>query len=230
MRSLAHRCLAVTLSPEPMDEATTHRLPDGTLVRTRPLRPEDRDKLRNGFARLSPESKYRRFFSTPATLSEATLDYLTRTDGRDHVAIGAERAEKGADTSYGIGIARFVRLAEEPTAAEAAVAVIDEMQRHGVGRLLLHELIKAARERGITTFVCHVLPGNTLVTSLLRDIDAQALPHLEEGMLTYRMTLPDPSADERGEGAMFRLFRLAAEGLQVIFRRLPGSGPDADEP
>jgi GNAT superfamily N-acetyltransferase len=214
---------------QPMDEATTHRLPDGILVRTRPLRPEDRDKLRNGFARLSPESKYRRFFSAPATLSDATLDYLTRTDGRDHVAIGAELADKGVDTSYGIGIARFVRVAEEPTTAEAAVAVIDEMQHRGVGRVLLHELIEAAREREITTFVCHVLPGNEPVKSLLHDFDAQAVPHLEDGLLTYRLTLPD-AADERGEGAMFRLFRLAAEGLQVIFRRVPGSAPDADEP
>ncbi len=211
-----------------MDDGTTHRLPDGTLVRTRPLRPDDREKLRNGFARLSPESKYRRFFSAPATLSEASLDYLIHTDGQDHVAIGAERGEDGADTSYGIGIARFVRLAEDPTTAEAAVAVIDEMQHHGVGRLLLHQLIKAARERGVTTFVCHVLPENAPVQALLHDLDAEATPRLEDGLLTYRLTLPDAVLDEREAGAMYRLFRLAAKGLQVIFRRVPGSVPEPD--
>ncbi len=89
---------------------TTHRLADGTLVRIRPIRSDDRDRLRNGFARLSAESKYRRFFAAPATLSESTLDYLTGTDGWNHLALGAELAAPGADTSYGLGIARFVRL------------------------------------------------------------------------------------------------------------------------
>src|SRR4029450_3658992 len=111
-----------------MDDGTTHRLPDGTLVRTRPLRPDDREKLRNGFARLSPQSKYRRFFSVPATLSEASLTYLTTTDGQNHVAIGAELGAEGADTSYGIGIARFVGLTEDPEGGEAAVAGVDEME------------------------------------------------------------------------------------------------------
>jgi len=209
-----------------MAEETTHQLADGTLVRTRPLRPDDREKLRNGFARMSPESKYRRFFAAPATLSEATLDYLTHTDGWDHVAIGAELAGAGADTSYGIGIARFVRLTERPSAAEAAVAVIDEMQHRGVGRLLLGELITAAREREITTFVCHVLPSNEPVKSMLHELDAAATPRLEDGLLTYELTLPEVPPAERDPAPMYRLFRLAAEGLRVIFRRVPGSASD----
>jgi GNAT superfamily N-acetyltransferase len=209
-----------------MEDATSHRLADGTVVRTRQLRPSDREKLRNGFARLSPQSKYRRFFSVPATLSERSLDYLTNTDGQNHVAIGAELAADGADPTYGIGIARFVRLPDEPSTAEAAVAVIDEMQHRGVGRLLLRELVKEARTQGITTFVCQVLPENEPVRSLLEELDAQATGRLEDGLLTYRLTLPD-AADE---GAMYRLFRLAAKGLQVIFRRVPGSVPDGDGP
>jgi len=211
-----------------MDDGTTHRLPDGTLVRTRPLRPDDREKLRNGFARLSPQSKYRRFFSMPATLSEASLTYLTTTDGQNHVAIGAELGEEGADTSYGIGIARFVRLSEDPEVAEAAVAVIDEMQHRGVGRLLLRELIKTARARGVTTFVCHVVPENEPVKALLHDLDAEATPHLEDGLLTYRLTLPEALPGEHDEGPMYRLFRLAAKGVQVIFRRVPGTAPAGD--
>jgi len=212
-----------------MDDGTTHRLSDGILVRTRPLRPEDREKLRNGFARLSPQSKYRRFFSVPQTLSEASLTYLTTTDGHNHVAIGAVLGDEGADTSYGIGIARFVRLPEDPEVAEAAVAVIDEMQHRGVGRLLLRELIKSACAVGVTTFVCHVLPENEPMKALVHELDAEATPQLEDGLLTYRLTLPDVLPDEHDEGTMYRLFRLAAKGVQVIFRRVPGIGPAGDE-
>jgi ribosomal protein S18 acetylase RimI-like enzyme len=199
---------------------TTHRLSDGTLVRVRPVTRDDRDRLRNGFARLSAESKYRRFLAAPATLSESTLDYLTGTDGWNHLAIGAELAAPGADTSYGLGIARFVRLDEDPSKAEAAVAVIDEMQHRGLGRLLLRELIRAAHERDVTTFVCHVLPSNEPVKTMLHEVDAQAMPHLKDGLLVYEMHLPDVLPEARDQGPIYRILRLAAEGLRVIFPRL----------
>lgn len=199
---------------------TTHRLADGTLVRIRPIRRDDRDRLRNGFARLSAESKYRRFLAAPAALSDSMLDYLTGTDGWNHVALGAELAAPGADTSYGLGIARFVRLEDDPTKAEAAVAVIDEVQRRGLGRLLLRELICAAHERGVTTFVCHVLPSNEPVKTMLHELDAQAMPHLRDGLLVYEMHLPDVLPDARDQGPIYRILRLAAEGLRVIFPRL----------
>ena len=199
---------------------TTHRLADGTLVRIRPVRRDDRDRLRNGFARLSAESKYRRFLAAPATLSESMLDYLTGTDGWNHLALGAELAEPGADTSYGLGIARFVRLEDDPAKAEAAVAVIDEVQHRGLGRLLLGELIRAARERDVTTFVCHVLPSNEPVKTMLREVDAQAMPHLKDGLLVYEMQLSEVLPDARDQGPIYRILRLAAEGLRVIFPRL----------
>ena len=198
---------------------TAHRLADGALVRIRPIRRDDRDRLRNGFARLSAESKYRRFLAAPATLSESTLDYLTGTDGWNHLALGAEQAAPGADTSYGLGIARFVRL-EDPATAEAAVAVIDDWQHRGLGRLLLRELIRAAHERDVTTFVCHVLPSNEPVKTMLHEVDAQATPHLKDGLLVYELRLPEVLPDAHDEGPIFRVLRLAAEGLRVIFPRL----------
>ena len=199
---------------------TTHRLADGTLVRIRPIGRSDRDRLRNGYARLSAESRYRRFLAAPATLSESTLDYLTGADGWNHLALGAELAAPGADTSYGLGIARFVRLEDDPAKAEAAVAVIDEVQHRGLGRLLLRELICAARQRDVTTFVCHVLPSNEPVKSMLHELDAQAIPHLKDGLLVYEMQLPEVLPDARDQGPIYRILRLAAEGLRVIFPRL----------
>ena len=67
-------------------------LKDGTAVRLRLIRPDDKDRLRAGFARLSPESRYLRFFVPKSTLTDAELVYLTETDGVDHVAIGASRS------------------------------------------------------------------------------------------------------------------------------------------
>ena len=57
-------------------------------------------------------------------------------------------------------------------------------------------------------------------------LDAEATVRAEEGVLTYELTLPEATTDERDATPMYRLFRLAAEGMRVIFRRVPGSDPD----
>jgi hypothetical protein len=82
-------------------------------------------------------------------------------------------------------------------------------------------LIRAAHARGVTTFVCHVLPGNEPVEAMLRDADAEPSV-LEGGVQTSRLALPEALPDAHDAGALYRVFRLAAKGLGVIFRRLPG--------
>src|SRR5512141_853673 len=86
-----------------------HALRDGTRVVLRHVRPEDADTLRRGLTRLSPESRYRRFLEQVSQLTDAQVEYLTRVDGQDHVAIGAVTPD-----GEGAGIARFVRLPGEP--------------------------------------------------------------------------------------------------------------------
>lgn len=78
---------------------------------------------------MSPESRYRRFLAARDRLSEAELDYLTRVDHHDHEALVALVLE----TQEGVGLARFVRLPEDPEDAEVAIAVADAWQRRGVG-------------------------------------------------------------------------------------------------
>jgi GNAT superfamily N-acetyltransferase len=119
-------------------------LRDGTRIEIRPIRPEDRDELAAGLERLSPKSRYRRFLTPTDELSERELDYLTHVDHRDHEALVARDADSGA----GVGVARFVRWADDPDAAEFAAAVADDWQGRGVGTLLLDELTKRARRGG----------------------------------------------------------------------------------
>ncbi len=67
----------------------TVALRDGSRVVIRPIEPDDRDALAAGFERLSPESRYRRFFGPMQHLSESYLDYLTQVDHHDHEALVA---------------------------------------------------------------------------------------------------------------------------------------------
>jgi nucleotide-binding universal stress UspA family protein len=132
----------------------TVELRDGSQVEIRPVEPDDRAALAAGFERLSPESRYRRFFGPMPHLSERFLDYLTQIDHCDHEALVA--VEPG--TGDGVGVARYVRT--EPDVAEPAIAVIDDWQGRGVASALLDRLADRAREEGVARFEAPVLATN----------------------------------------------------------------------
>lgn len=207
------------------------RLADGTPVRLRLLRPDDRAKLVAGFARLSDASRYARFFTAMPRLPDGTLDRLLATDGWNHVAIAAEAGDQPPATAEGLGVARFIRLDEAPDTAEAAVAVVDHMQRRGLGKLLLARLAAAARERGIGHFRAEVMGTNDAMLALLHDVAATAHPHYQGSVAVYDLAIPEREHEEQHYGPVFHALRLAAQGLQVVLRRLlphpddGGSGP-----
>src|SRR4051794_6238221 len=64
-------------------------LRDGATVRVRPIEPGDRRALVEAFERLSPETRYRRFFGPVNELSPRILDHLTLVDHADHEALVA---------------------------------------------------------------------------------------------------------------------------------------------
>jgi RimJ/RimL family protein N-acetyltransferase len=133
-------------------------LPDGTRLHVRPILPSDRARLAEAARRLSPESRYRRFFSPLAELSEAQLDHLTQIDYADHFAYVAFLPGAGGDTR--LGVARYIRDPKVPDQAEVAVTVADDWQGRGVGTALLEALAEVARANGVHRFVASVLADN----------------------------------------------------------------------
>jgi GNAT superfamily N-acetyltransferase len=144
------------------------RLGDGTPVRIRILQPEDREKLEEGFRRLSQRSRYLRFLTPKSRLNSEELRYLTELDGVDHFGLVAILRGPAGEEIRGIGIGRFVRSAENPEMAEPAVTVADELQGLGLGSLLCLRLAAAARERGIVRFRCFLLSENRRVREMIR--------------------------------------------------------------
>ncbi len=179
-------------------------LRDGASVVLRPIRPDDKDLLARGFARLSPQSRYLRFFTPKACLTDDELRYLTEVDGDRHFAIGAATL----DGSEGLGVARFIRLEHEPGVAEAAIAVIDDMHGKGLGSLLFERLVAAAAERGVERVRCHVLGSNTSMQEFLRAFAPVHSTTVDSGVVTVDMPLRD-----RG---MYELLRQAAAGAITL--------------
>jgi GNAT superfamily N-acetyltransferase len=166
-------------------------LVDGTPVRLRLVSPKHREKLAEGFEKLSLESRHRRFFSTRSRLSESDLDYLTDVDQLHHVALGAE-LDGGTRDGEGVGVARFIRLGDASTTAEAAFTVIDEFQGLGLGRILFDRLAAAGRERGVQTFrATHFRDNESMRKLLLGGAQAPQTVESDHTVVTVDIALDD---------------------------------------
>ena len=141
-------------------------LRDGSTVLFRQVHSADAPLLADGFARLSARSRQLRFLTPKKELSPAELSYFTDVDHHDHEALGALEHPGGR----GVGIARYVRDADDPRAAEIAVTVIDDWQGRGLGTELVAQLADRARSEGICRFTALVAADNPAMARLLRNV------------------------------------------------------------
>ncbi|MHB8510299.1 MAG: GNAT family N-acetyltransferase [Candidatus Dormibacteria bacterium] len=195
-------------------------LADGTRVFFRALRRDDRAGLADGFRRMGPESRYRRFFATIDHLSEEQLDRLTDVDYRNHFAWLAIASDVPGQP--GIGVGRWVRTAEDPAIADAAVTVIDEYQHRGVGQALLRLMVHSAIERGIGAFRAEVLGDNEAMLALIRDVGASQ-GTWDDGVRVLLSPLP-ASIEELERTPSPAILRAAADGRLLGLAGTGGQG------
>src|SRR5690348_3973043 len=120
-------------------------LRDGRRVEIRALRPDDETDLLTAIARTSAESLRRRFFATKRTFTAQGAAVLVNVDFVNHVSLVAVAEEDGRPMIAGGGRYIVVR----PGEAETAFAVVDEYQRHGLGRALMRHLSAIAQAAGL---------------------------------------------------------------------------------
>ncbi|GAB4163505.1 MAG: hypothetical protein Fur0021_38700 [Candidatus Promineifilaceae bacterium] len=149
--------------------ALTFRTQTGLEVYIRPLSPEDAPYLADLFAHMSAESRYLRFNQTLSNLDPQTVQagaqQLARVDPEEGSAWLAF-ADLPDQPHAPLGGVRFICTA--PGVAEASVAVRDDMQRQGIGSMLLEFLVREARRAGIHTLVAVVQHTNIAIWQLLK--------------------------------------------------------------
>lgn len=156
---------------------------DGRPIRIRAIRPDDKQRLLEHFAHLSPRSVYYRFFGLKRSLDDQDLRRFTELDFVNHVGLVATVA--GRDEQF-IGVGRYVRW-DAPDRAEVAFAVLDDYQGQGVGTLLLKHLARIARTGGITEFVAYVMGSNTQMLEVFANSGFRVRDSYESG--TMRVSL-----------------------------------------
>jgi RimJ/RimL family protein N-acetyltransferase len=184
-----------------VDPAGRLRLADGTLVTLRPFRPGDGSLLVAGFARLSPESRYRRFLTPMPRLTDSMLAFLTSVDGIDHRAWGAIVDEPGGE--FGAGVVRWVRTKSDRRVADVAVTVIDDYQGRGLGGLLLDVAARDAFAFGVDRFQGTVLADNLASRRMLGRGGATFRPD-GGGVLAFTLPLR-PRLERQRRGPVARL-------------------------
>ena len=134
-------------------------LKNGTAVRVRAVRPDDKHRIAEAFHHLEPESIYTRFFYPKKDLSPAELKFATEVDFNKVVALVVTVGEGKEETI--IAGARYVAFGgDPPQRAEVSFTVEEDYQRQGIAGRLLRHLAEIGRENGLERFEAEVLAEN----------------------------------------------------------------------
>jgi RimJ/RimL family protein N-acetyltransferase len=166
----------------PSDNDPTELEDDLTLsndrrLHIRPLGRCEGDAIRAFYARLSPRTRYLRFFSPMPTLPDSVLRLLTCVDQRRSLALVAE---DGAADGEVVGLASFGAIDHDR--AEVALVVRDDWQHQGVGLELAGRVMQAAELRGFHRFLVHVTWDNLAIRRLLAHVGKIVSAHASGGV------------------------------------------------
>jgi acetate---CoA ligase (ADP-forming) len=173
-------------------------LRDGATIHLRPIRADDEQALRELLEDLSLEARVFRFFSAGVDLSHAArlacdVDYADRYGV---VAVGGDGRQILAHGMY---------ARESAHCAEVAFTVAEELRGEGIATTMLAHLAEAAREKGLSSFVAHVLPENHRMLEVFRTSGFEATVRSEPDGIAISMPT------ELSEGAQARYDERAAE-------------------
>lgn len=169
---------------------------DGRKLHSRLLQPADTELLMDLFARLSPETKRRRFHYP---VDQVEIDLVR--DAARHLADVDNRTRGGAvlaleDSSDGqriVGVARLMRDEKDPASpdVEAAIVVRDDYHGQGVASELLRRMVLLARLMQAKTIVAEIEADNYPAIKLFRELDLPTVTTTTHGETTMRIAVPE---------------------------------------
>ena len=153
----------------------------------RELGPADRDRLTEGFRRLSPETRRRRYLGVRGALTEAELDLLTGAGPRAEPALAAVDADGDL-----IGVARVAPEPGSPDTVHIGLVVTDSWQGHGVGTALMSALAERERSLGVRHVRATTFADNRAVRHMLARAGAHGWHSVGGGVVEATVDLvPD---------------------------------------
>lgn len=140
---------------------------DGARLCVRPLRPDDREREIEFINSLSERSRYYRLMTPLKFLPPHLLDQLMDIDYDRRMALVATIEHETREQF--VGIARYGET-DRRNCVELGITVTDQWQRRGIARLLIAELLRFARWRGIKCVEGIVLYDNFAMIELAKSL------------------------------------------------------------
>ena len=140
-------------------------LPDGTPVLIRPLMVEDAGLYPDFLSEVSREDLRLRFFAPIREVNPDLLDKLIHYDPAHAMAFIAldERTKKM------LGVVRLHDDADGAN-AEFAILVRSRLKGHGIGWLLMKQIIEFSRDKGLKSIQGQVLCENTMMLTMCTEL------------------------------------------------------------
>lgn len=160
-------------------------LPSGLPVLVRHVDKSDAPRLKQGFRLISALARRRHFPGDVQELGPEQLALLDQVDQKNYCMWGALNPAKPDEP--GIGIARYRRLPEEPSAADVAITILDQYQGTGAGLLLHAALHVTAADNGIRHFFYEVARENE---RFIRHLKALGAEHVGRVVGVTRLRMP----------------------------------------
>jgi acetate---CoA ligase (ADP-forming) len=183
--------LSVAARSNPSAAAVDVILRDGSTLRLRAPAQNDAGALVAFFTGLSERSFYQRFHGTRTIDDELVAHFLEPSWHDRGVLVGTLAGASGREEIVAVG--EYDRL-RDPAAAEAAFAVADELQGHGIGTRLLERLAALAAEQGIESFVAEVLPDNRAMLGVFEGAGLEVTRELDGG--EFEVCFPIASTEQ----------------------------------
>lgn len=186
-------------------------LRDGSTATIQVVQAKDQQSVRSFFDRLSPESRYSRFFSFAAP-DENLLKSLCTPDPLRQLSLMVSRNVGGEPRIIAVGS----YIVTDEKAAEVAMAVEDVFHGKGLGTHLLERLALLAARNGITQFWATTHATNQPMLEIFRSSGFEVHERRENGYVQVDFSiLPTKESVERSE-MLDRIFTAAS--LRPFFK------------
>ncbi len=172
----------LAIRPYPSEYEFHEKLPDGTEVFIRPIRPEDEPLHIEFFYSLSRQTQYYRFFTYTSQITHEQIAMFTHVDYDREIAIIALIKENGKDKIIGVNRLSYIPYEDK---YEFAIVVTDKWQGTGIGRILMEKLIYIAKDRNIKKIYGTVLAENRKMINFVKKFGFKIIGY--EGDVVYIM-------------------------------------------
>lgn len=179
------------IRPYPAQYKSQWKLPDGSKITLRPIRPEDEPLVAQFHETLSEDSVFKRYLRRISLSERVAHSRLVRVCFSDYDRTLALVAEtKNADGTRRILAIGRLEKSFGKSEAELSILVSDAVHRIGLGTHIVLRLLEIAQQEHLRVIRAEILPENTGMKKICENLGFQVTLHPEHKVLLAEIHLP----------------------------------------